>query len=262
MKQFNDCRVVVTAGASGIGRAIAKGFAEHGARVHVADIDADAIGRAEGEWMDTGNFITSVADVSDEGAVKQIFERQRETWAGVDVLVNCAGIKGPTGPVESLSLADWQRCIEVNLQSTFLCCKYAIPMMKEGSKGNIISLSSTAGWHGYPLRSPYAAAKWGVIGLTKSLAMELGPIGIRVNAICPGSVSGARMDAVIAEEAREKKMTEDEVRSNYTRGVSLRSFIEPEDIADTALFLASENASKITGQYISVDGHLESVGGG
>lgn len=261
MNQFKDYRVLVTAGASGIGRAIADGFATRGALVHIVDVDADAIDAVQRTWTGANNPMTSVADVSDEAAVEQIFKRQTEARDGVDVLVNCAGIKGPTGPVESLSLVDWQRCIEVNLQSIFLCCKYAIPMMKQASAGSIISLSSTAGWHGYPLRTPYAAAKWGVIGLTKSLAMELGPHGIRVNAICPGSVNGARMEAVIAEEAREKNMTEDEVRQIYTRGVSLRSFIEPEDIADTAMFLASENASKITGQYISVDGHLESIGG-
>lgn len=261
MNQFKDDRVLVTAGASGIGRAIADGFATQGARVHIVDVDADAIDEVHRAWTGTSSPITSVADVSDEAAVERVFFRQNEAWNGVDVLVNCAGIKGPTGPVESLSLADWQRCIEVNLQSIFLCCKFAIPMMKQASAGSIISLSSTAGWHGYPLRTPYAAAKWGVIGLTKSLAMELGPLGIRVNAICPGSVNGARMDAVIAEEARERNMTEDEVRQNYTRGVSLRSFIEPEDIADTAMFLASKNASKITGQFISVDGHLESIGG-
>ena len=261
MNQFKDCRVLVTAGASGIGLAIARGFAGAGARLHVVDIDPEALERCRSDWPHADALVASAADVAEEGAVDKVFAQQKAAFDGVDVLVNCAGIKGPTGPVESLSLGDWQRCIEVNLQATFLCCKFAVPMMKQQSRGNIINISSTAGWHGYPLRSPYAAAKWGVIGLTKSLAMELGPSGIRANAICPGSVTGVRMDKVIADEAKEKNLTEAEIREQYTNSVSLRSFIDPEDISDTAMFLASSQASKITGQSISVDGHLESVGG-
>ena len=261
MSQFKNCRVLVTAGASGIGLAIARGFAGAGARLHLVDIDPDALERCRDDWPHADAPVISTADVAEEGAVSKVFAQQMATFNGIDVLVNCAGVKGPTGPVESLSLGDWQRCIEVNLQASFLCCKYAVPMMKKRSDGNIVNISSTAGWHGYPLRSPYAAAKWGVIGLTKSLAMELGPSGIRVNAICPGSVTGARMDKVITDEAKEKNLTEKEIREQYTNSVSLRSFIEPEDIADTAMFLASRRASKITGQSISVDGHLESVGG-
>ena len=261
MSLFKDCRVLVTAGASGIGLAIARGFAGADARLHIVDIDPDGLERCRSDWPYADALVISAADVAEEGAVKEVFNQQKAAFNGIDVLVNCAGVKGPTGPVESLRLGDWQRCIAVNLQASFLCCKYAVPMMKQRSEGNIINISSTAGWHGYPLRSPYAAAKWGVIGLTKSLAMELGPSGIRVNAICPGSVTGARMDTVIADEAKEKNVTEEEIREKYTNSVSLRSFIEPEDIADTAMFLASRQASKITGQSISVDGHLESVGG-
>lgn len=261
MNKFDHKRVVVTAGASGIGLAIAAGFAREGARVHVVDIDSGAIALCQSKWPDGCSLLTSEADVSKENAVSEVFARQQESFGGIDVLVNCAGVKGPTGPVETMALADWHRCIEVNLYASFLCSKHAIGMMKQQGSGNLISLSSTAGWHGYPLRSPYAAAKWGVIGLMKSLAMELGPFGIRANVICPGSVNGARMDQVIADEAREKNISEQEVREGYERGVSLRSFIEPEDIADTAMFLASDSASKITGQFISVDGHLESIGG-
>lgn len=261
MHKFAHKRVVVTAGASGIGHAIATGFAREGARVHVVDIDSGAIAVCQSEWPDELSLLTSEADVSKENAVMEVFARQQKSFGGIDVLVNCAGVKGPTGPVETMALTDWHRCIEVNLYASFLCSKHAIGVMKQQGSGNLISLSSTAGWHGYPLRSPYAAAKWGVIGLMKSLAMELGPFGIRANVICPGSVNGARMDQVIADEAREKNISEQEVREGYERGVSLRSFIEPEDIADTAMFLASDSASKITGQFISVDGHLESIGG-
>ena len=141
-----------------------------------------------------------------------------------------------------------------------MCCKHAIALLRQADDGSIINIASTAGWHGYPLRTPYAASKWAVIGLTKSLAMELGPRGVRVNAICPGSVNGARMDQVIADEAREKGVEEAVIRQNYRRNVSLRTFIEPEDIAHTAMFLASSAAQRITGQAITVDGHLEAFG--
>ncbi len=257
MSRFSDRHVLVTAGAAGIGRAIATAFAAEGAHVHVVDIDADAIARLE----ETGSLGPGAqfthADVTDEAAVAAVFETRR-ALGGLDVLVNCAGIKGPTALVEDVAFADWRQCLAVNLDAAFLCCHHGVPLLRESAAGSVINLSSTAGWHGYGLRAPYAAAKWGVIGLTKSLAMELGPDGIRVNAICPGSVSGDRMDRVIREEALERGVSEEAVREGYTRGVSLRSFIEPEDIADTALFLASPAARRITGQAVSVDGHLES----
>ena len=261
MNGLEDRRVLITAGAGGIGHAIALEFAAAGSRVHVVDVNADAVEefRASASWAHRGAF--SSGDVSDESAVALMMRHQQERFGGIDVLVNCAGIKGPTGPVETLELGDWRECLAVNLDATFLCCKHAVPLLLEASDASIINISSTAGWHGYPLRTPYASAKWAVIGLTKSLAMELGPRGVRVNAICPGSVSGTRMDRVITEEAREKGVSEDMIRQSYAQSVSLRTFIDPEDIARTAVFLASAGARRITGQAISVDGHLESLGG-
>lgn len=261
MKKFENHRVMVTAGAAGIGKAIATFFAREGALVHVVDIDRVAIGEIIEATSAQPGLLVSEADVANEFAVKTVFAKQQQTFDGVDTLVNCAGIKGPTGTVETLLLTDWQRCLEVNLQATFLCSKYAIPLLKKQGNGSIINLSSTAGWHGYPLRSPYAAAKWAVIGFTKSLAMELGPFGIRANAICPGCVNGDRMERVIAAEAAAKHLPTEQIRDAYTKSVSMRAFIEAEDIAETALFLASEAAAKISGQFISVDGHLENVGG-
>ena len=256
---FEGQRVLITAGASGIGKAIAKQFAELEAQVHIVDVDEDAIEQCQIDFSDTTQFTCS--DVSNQQELEHAFKVHNERFGGLEVLVNCAGIKGPTEFVENIELADWQRCIDVNLLATFMCAKFAVPLLKKNGSGSIINLSSTAGWHGYPLRSPYAAAKWAVIGLTKSLAMELGPFGIRANAICPGTVDGARMDKVIADEARIKGVTEEDIRSMYTKGVSLRTMIQPEDIAQTAIFLASNAASKITGQAISVDGHLENTGG-
>lgn len=264
---FTGHRVLVTAGASGIGRSIALAFLAEGASVHVVDIDpeaCDSLSRSVG-----GELLCSQSDVSDPAAVDNVFVAQSRQFDGLDILVNCAGIKGPTGAVESVDFAEWRKCLAVNLDATFLCCNRAVPMLEAGAvksrglpgeKQSIINISSTAGWHGYANRSAYAAAKWAVIGFTKSIAMELGPRGIRANAICPGSVSGPRMDRVIADEARQQQISEEQVRTNYTRSVSMRCFIDAEDIAAMALFLASPAASRITGQAMSVDGHLENFG--
>ena len=256
----SSLRVMITAGASGIGKVISSKFYQIGAKIHIVDVDAQAIERIV-IGSDEDRIIKSVADVASEKSVKSCHDKQNETFGGIDVLVNCAGVKGPTGYTEDLDAADWQRCMDVNLLGSFLNAKYAIPSLKSQRCGSIINISSTAGWHGYPLRTPYASAKWAVIGFTKSLAMELGPFGVRANAVCPGTVAGERMDKVIKDEAEVKGITEEEVRSRYTNGVSMRTMIDPEDIADTVCFLASDAARKITGQYLSVDGHLENIGG-
>ncbi len=254
---FKTRNVMVTAGASGIGRSIAVSFHRARARVHVVDIDPAASTRMQKDFPD---IMTSIADVSDERSVNACFDRQHRQGA-LDVLVNCAGIAGPTARVEEVDLSDWRRCITVNLDATFLCTRKAIPLMKQIGRGRIINISSTAGWHGYPLRSPYSSAKWAVIGFTKSVAMELGTSGITANVICPGSVKGERMDRVIAMEAKKRRVSEQAVRESYTRSCSMRTFISGQDIADMALFLASEAASRVTGQVMNVDGHLESFAG-
>ena len=244
-------RVLITAGAGGIGRAMAGAFAAAGARVWVTDVDRAALAAVPAEWRATA------ADVTDEGAMAALFAELAEVWGGLDVLCANAGIAGPTAPVEAVTLADWRACVAVNLDGSFLAAKHAAPMMKAAGAGAIILTSSTAGLYGYPNRAPYAAAKWGVIGLMKTLAMELGPFGIRANAICPGAVEGPRMEGVLAREAAAKGTTRDALYAGYAAGSSLRCWVTAEDIAAMAVFLASDAARRVSGQVIAVDGHTE-----
>ncbi|WP_343068642.1 SDR family oxidoreductase [Kaustia mangrovi] len=181
-------RVMITAAASGIGREIALAFQRDGARVHICDTDDEALEQIREDCPDIEG---TYADVTDEADIDRWFDDALDAMDGLDVLVNNAGIAGPTGPIDDMTLDDWRGCIDVNLVSQFLTVRRAAPVMKDQGSGVIVNMSSNAGLYGYPLRTPYASAKWGVIGLTKSLAAELGPFGIRVNAICPGAVEGA-----------------------------------------------------------------------
>ena len=254
---FEGTTVLVTAGGSGIGRAIALAFAGQGAQVQICDVDPDLV-----EQMDRPDLGLGAlgADVADEAAVKRLFEATLARFGGrLDVLVNNAGIAGPAGPIESLDLDQWDATFQVNVHGAFLCLRQAVPVMKAAGAGAIVNIASTAGLMGYPLRAPYAAAKWAVVGLTKTLAMELGPHGIRVNAICPGTVDGPRMDRVIAAEAAARETTPEAVREGYRNQVSLRTFIDAEDIAETALFLCSPQGARISGQALAVDGHTETL---
>ena len=240
-------KVLITAGASGIGRAMAEAFEAAGAQVWVTDI--------AGEVPDTWTF--SKVDAADEAQVKTLFSDVKDRWGGVDVLCANAGVAGPTAPVEDVDLNDWKACVSVNLEGAFLAAKYAAPLMKAQNSGAMVFTSSTAGIYGYPNRAPYAAAKWGIIGLMKTLAMELGPSGIRANAICPGAVEGPRMEGVLKREAAAKNMTRDEVYQGYAAGTSMGRFVEAKDVANMAVFLGSDAARLVSGQVIAVDGHTE-----
>lgn len=253
-------RVIVTGGGAGIGRAIARAFLEEGARVHACDRDPTALEHLPGSTED--DLDGTVADVSSEADVVRLFEEAMDRLGGLDVLVNNAGTAGPTGPVETLDLDGWRRTLAVNLDGLFLCARAAVPALRRAGGGSIVNLSSTAGLHGYPLRSPYATAKWGVIGFTRTLAMELGPAGIRVNAICPGSVRGDRIDRVIAAQAAAQSVSEDAIRQNWLRQISLRTFVDAEDVAALVLFLTSDAGAKISGQALPVDGHTEGLSSG
>lgn len=251
MSGARAARVLITAGGSGIGRAMAEGFAAAGHQVWVTDVNADSLSELPAGWQ------ASVVDAADEDSVAALFAEVREQWGGLDVLCANAGIAGPTALIEDIALEDWRKCVSVNLEGCFLAAKYAAPLMKEARAGSIIVTSSTAGQYGYPNRAPYASAKWAVIGLMKTLAMELGPYGVRANAICPGAVEGPRMEGVLEREAAAKGMSRDQVYEGYASGTSMRSFVEARDIANMAVFLGSDAARLVSGQVIAVDGHTE-----
>ena len=244
-------RVLVTAGATGIGRSIASTFAAAGARVFVCDVDASALQALRSDAPAIGS---SVADVSSPSQVATLFSESTDYLGGLDVLVNNAGISGPTARVEDISIDDWDRTIAVDLNGMFYCTRLAVPQLKAAGGGSIINLSSIAGRLGYPLRSHYSAAKWGVIGFTKSLAIELGPDEIRVNAILPGVVEGERVRQVVKARADARGLGFDEAMRQFVAPISLRRMVSAQEIADMALFLASPAGRSISGQSISVCG--------
>jgi NAD(P)-dependent dehydrogenase (short-subunit alcohol dehydrogenase family) len=247
-------RVLVTAGASGIGARIAAAFAETGAHIHICDIDQTLLA----EFQE--NFPSSQAtraDVADAAQVAALFETQRAKFDGLDVLINCAGIAGPTAGVDQISEEDWKRTIDVNLNGQYRCLHHAVPMLRDSKTAHIVCISSVAGRAGLPWRTPYVASKWAIVGIAKSLAIELGPDNIRVNAVLPGIVEGARIDGVIRARAKKEGLSEAEMRADYVKRISLRRMVSADDVALTCLFLCSPAGRNISGQAIGVDGNIE-----
>ena len=244
--------VLVTAGAGGAGLGIASAFQEAGAKVTVCDIDAAAIARA----MQQG-LAAVQADVGNEAAVDCVFAAAEAAHGPVQVLVNNVGIGGPTAAVEDVSLDDWQRTMTSNVTSHFLCIRRAVPAMKAAASGCIVNISSGSAKTGLPLRAPYVVSKGAVQSLTMTLARELGPSGIRVNAILPGAIRGERINRIIREKAAALEMATADYERSLLRYVSLRTMVDPEDIAAMAIFLASDAGKRITGQMIGVDGNSE-----
>jgi NAD(P)-dependent dehydrogenase (short-subunit alcohol dehydrogenase family) len=246
-------RVLITAGASGIGRETARAFVEEGARVHICDVDPialDELGKSDPA------ITRSRADVADRAEVAAMFDEAMKALGGLDVLVNNAGIAGPTGRVEEINPEDWDRCVAVCLTGQFNCARLAVPHLKSSANPSIINLSSAAGKLGFPLRSPYAAAKWGVIGFTKSLSMELGEFGIRVNAILPGIVEGDRIRRVFESKAQVLGRTPAEILDEMVRYVSLHTTVTARQLADQIMFLTSPRGRTISGQAVSVCGDI------
>ncbi len=246
MSELAGRRAVVTGGGSGIGRAIASALGDAGATVLVADVD-----------VATAPVV--VCDVADGDAVAALSAEVAERLGGLDLLVNNVGVAGPTAPVADTDPGEFDETVRVNVGGTFRCTRLAVPRLRASGNPSIVNISSTAGWLGFPLRSAYTASKWAVVGLTKTWAMELGPAGIRVNAVCPGTVAGPRMDGVFQREADARGRTPDEIRALYADQTSMRAFVEGADIAAAVVWLASPAARYVSGQVLSVDGHTETL---
>lgn len=249
-------RVIVTAGAGGIGLATARLLHAEGCRLAVCDVSDEALSKVAAELPGT---ITARADVSDEADVARFFETALSGLGGLDALVNNAGIAGPTGGVEEIAVADWRRCLDIGLTGQFLCARLAVPELKKAGGGSLVNMSSSAGRHGYAFRTPYAAAKWGVIGFTQSLAKELGPHNIRVNSILPGIVAGPRMEGVIRARAEQTGVSYEDMEARYLATTSLRRMVTPEDVAASIAFLLSNAGRNLSAMSFNVDGNVETL---
>jgi NAD(P)-dependent dehydrogenase (short-subunit alcohol dehydrogenase family) len=250
-------RVLVTAGAAGIGQAIARGFVAEGARVHICDVDEMALSALAA----SDPVITSTAcDVSDRAAVSRLFAEATARLGGLDVLVNNAGVAGPTARVEDIHPEDWDRCLQICLTGQFNCARLAVPLLRESRNASIVNISSAAGRLGFAMRAPYAAAKWGVIGFTKSLSVELGPYNIRVNAILPGLVAGDRQRRVLEAKAQQRGISYAEMERTAFSYTSIKDYVTPEQIADQILLMCSPRGKTISGQAISICGDTQMLG--
>jgi NAD(P)-dependent dehydrogenase (short-subunit alcohol dehydrogenase family) len=248
-------RVLVTAGAAGIGRAIVDTFVEHGARVHICDVSSAALASLRRDQPAVG---TTLADVSDEDDVDCLFADVSAQFGGLDVLVNNAGIAGPTGAIDEITTADWKRTVDINLTGQFFCARRAAPMLR-ATAGVLLNVSSVAGRLGYAYRTPYAATKWAIVGFSASLAKELGEFGVRVNTLLPGIVEGPRMEKVIADRATATGVSVEAMKATYLENISLKRMVSPYDVANMAVFLCSPLGRNISGQAISIDGNVVNI---
>jgi NAD(P)-dependent dehydrogenase (short-subunit alcohol dehydrogenase family) len=244
-------RVMVSAGADGIGLAIARAFVREGARVHVCDVNREALERLAATDPKLGR---SVCDVASRAEVARFFEEGLAALGGLDCFVNNAGIAGPTGRIDEIDPAEWDRCIAVDLTGQFNCARLAVPHLRRSKNASLMNVSSLAGRLGFAMRTPYASAKWGVVGLTRSLAVELGPDNIRVNALLPGVVSGERQKRVLDAKAKARGVSYAEMERLALSNSSLKEYVTPQQLADLVVFVASPRGRTISGQSLSVCG--------
>lgn len=243
----------ITGGGNGIGRAIAAAMADEGASVMVVGRTVDSLRETVEEITSrNGRAAYARCDVASEQDVTEAVAAAVSNFGPIDVLVNNAGVMGPTAPVPAISLREWEETLAVNLTGPFLCARAVLPSMIERRSGKIINIASIAAHIAYPLRGPYSASKWGLIGLTRTLAQEAGPYNVQVNAISPGPVEGPRIEKVVAERALKLGKSESEVAEFYTNRTALKRFVAQDDVVRVALMLASDEANSITGQTIRV----------
>ena len=254
---IKDLRVLVTAGAAGIGRAITEAFVREGARVHICDVDDKAL--AEMRKSHPG-VTSSSCDVARRDQVATLFDEALKSLGGLDCLVNNAGIAGPTGRIEEINPEDWDRCLEIDLTGQFNCARLAIAHLRKSHNASMMNVSSLAGKHGFGMRAPYAAAKWGVIGFTKSAAIELGPDGIRVNALLPGLVAGDRQRRVLEAKSQARGISYKEMEALAFSYTSIKDYVTPEQLADLVVFTASPRGRTISGQSLAVCGDTNMLG--
>jgi NAD(P)-dependent dehydrogenase (short-subunit alcohol dehydrogenase family) len=250
-------RVLVTAGAGGIGLAIARAFAAEGGKVHICDVDEMALSALAAS---DGAISRTYCDVSDRAAVKTLFADALDKLGGLDVLVNNAGVAGPTSKIEEMNPEDWDRCLDICLTGQFNCTRLAVPLLRHSANASIVNISSAAGRLGFAMRAPYAAAKWGVIGFTKSLSIELGPDNIRVNAILPGLVAGDRQRRVLEAKAQQRGISYAEMERTAFSYTSIKDYVTPQQIADQIMFMCSPRGKTISGQAISICGDTQMLG--
>ena len=250
-------KIIISAGASGIGWATAKVCLSKGAIVYLCDIDNKSLNKIKKNSQYNKKLFAYECDASDEDDVSNFFNQVNKKTKKIDALINNVGVAGPTGTMDKIDSKDWKKTIQVDVNSHFYFTKKSIPLIKKSKNGSIINISSTAGILGFPLRTPYAASKWAIIGVTKSLAMELGKFNIRVNAVCPGTIKGDRMKRVIKDKAKFTKTSIKKVEKDFISMSSMKKWILEEDIGKMCAFLISDDSSKISGQVIAVDGHTE-----
>ena len=250
-------KIIISAAAEGIGWSIAQECMQNGAIVYLTDKNNESLDKISKHDLYEKQLFLDRVNAHDAQEVEDYFNKIENKVDSVDALINNVGIAGPTGRLEELNINDWRETIDININSHFYYTKFSIPLIKNNNGGSIINLSSTAGLFGFPFRSPYAASKWAVIGMTKSLAVELGEFNIRVNAICPGSVSGDRMKRVMEAKSKSLGVKEESIQKDYESMVSLKSFVDKKDVSNMAVFLLSEEAKRISGQVMTVDGNTE-----
>lgn len=250
---LDGASAVVTGAGQGIGAAIARGLAARGTHVVLNGRRLDKLEAVCAEIAaEGGSADCCVGDVTDPAHLDDLMARAGGSRGAFEILVNNAGIAGPTAPLVDVTLDEWNETVAVNLTGVFLACRAALPYLARAKSGKILNIGSVTGKQPLPNRSPYAAAKLGVVGLTRTLAHEVGTQGISVNVISPWLVEGERLDAVLTSMSRERGLTPDELRVEMTAGTALKRTVDEADVVETALFLCSSAANKLTGQDINV----------